>query len=206
MTDQNFTAEENLAYIRSVMETTRKRTTQSGSFLAVWGTLSSLVTFFQYLAIAGSFPLAYMPYLWGSFVIAGTGYSILKGRSMASKNGDLSGNELITANLFTAIGISIFIFFVANIAAVIMGTIDHMGVEVCYVISLVMAIAFYGASYSTGIKWLRLVAYGWWAAVILFITRPFADEYLLLVIAALDFLLLAVPGFRLMALAKNDPA
>jgi len=28
----------------------------------------------------------------------------------------------------------------------------------------------------------------------------------LLVIAALDFLLLAVPGFRLMALAKNDPA
>ena len=196
MTDQNFTAEENLAYIRNVMEITRKRTTQSGSFLAVWGTLSSLVTFFQYLAVTGSFPLAYMPYLWGSFVIAGTGYSILKGRSLACKNGEPGGNEMITANLFTAIGISIFIFFVANIAAALIGTIDHMGVEVCYVISLVMAIAFYGASYSTGIKWFRLVAYGWWAAVILFITRPFADEYLLL----------AMPGFRLMALAKNNPA
>ena len=71
-------------------------------------------------------------------------------------------------------------------------------------ISIVMAIAFYASSYSTGIKWLRYVAYGWWAAVILFIIKPFANQNLLLTIAILDFILIAVPGFKLMALAKAD--
>lgn len=206
MTEQVFTPEENLAFIRNIMEKTRNRTTKSGSFLAVWGTLSAIVTFFQYLALTGDLPLAYMPWLWATFMVAGTGYSILKGRSLAREYGAPCGNELITANLFTAIGISIFIFFMANIAAVILGVIDHMGGEICYVISLVMAIAFYGTSYSTGIKWLRLVAFGWWGAVILFIIRPFPNEYLLLIIAALDFTLIAVPGFKLMALARNDRA
>ena len=40
--------------------------------------------------------------------------------------------------------------------------------------------------------------------MILFIIRPFAAQYLLLIIATLDFLLIAVPGFRLMALAKKE--
>jgi len=206
MAEQVFTPEENLAFIRNIMEKSRSRTTKSGSFLAVWGTLSAIVTLFQYLAMTGDFPLAYMPWLWASFVVVGTGYSIMKGRRLAQAYGAPSGNELVTANLFSATGISIFVFFLANIAAVMLGTINHMGTEVCYVISLVMAIAFYGTSYSTGIKWLRLVAFGWWGAVILFIIKPFPDEYLLLIIAALDFILIAVPGFKLMALAQNDQA
>jgi len=206
MTEQHFTAEENLAFIRSVMERARRQTTQSGPFLAVWGTMSALVTLFQYLALTGIFPLAYMPYLWLLFVVAGTAYTILKSRSLARQSGTPCGNELVTANLFSAVGISIFIFFLANIAAIMLGTPKHMGIDILAVISLVLAIAFYGASYSTGIKWLRLVAFGWWAAVVLFIVKPFANDYLLLIIAVLDFVLLAIPGFKLMALAKNDRA
>ncbi len=206
MTQQNFTAEENLAFIRSVMEQTRRKTTQAGSFLAVWGSLSAFVTFFQYLAIAGNFPFAYMPYLWAFFVISGVFYTVVRGKQLSREQGAVCGNELITSNLFSGIGITLGVYFFANILAIMTGSLEHMGIEVCYVISLVMAIAFYGASYSTGIKWFRLVAVGWWAAVILFVTKPFADEYLLLTIAILDFLLLALPGFMLMAQAKKDQA
>lgn len=204
MTNESFTAEENLAYIRGIMESSRKGMTQAGSFLAVWGTLSAFVTFFQYLAISGSFPLAYMPYLWVSFVIAGTGYSIIKGRQLEKDTVQACGNELITSNLFFCIGITLGVFFFSLILATMLGTIDHIGIEICYVISIVMAIAFYGASYSTGIKWFRLVAVGWWLAVILFVVKPFPDQYLLLTIAILDFVLLALPGFKLMALARAD--
>lgn len=204
MTKENFTAEENLVFIRSIMEKARKSTTQAGSFLAVWGGLSSLVTIFQYLAMMGQFPLNYMPYLWCLFMVAGVSYNIIRGKQLASEKGDLGGNELITTRLFISIGISIGIFFLASIVAIILGTIDHMGTEICYVISLVMAIAFYAASYSTGITWLRYVAYGWWVAVVIFIVKPFADQNLLLMIAFLDFTLIAIPGFKLMALAKQE--
>ncbi len=204
MTEQNFSAEENLAYIRGIMEKSRKTTTQAGSFLAVWGSLSAFVTFFQYLAVAGSFPHAYMPYLWLFFLVSGVSFSILRGWQLACDKGEPGGYEQITTSLFSSIGITLGVFFFANIAAVMLGTINHIGTEVCYVVSMVMAIAFYGASYSTGIKWFRLVAIGWWAAVVLFVLKPFPDQYLLLIIAVLDFLLLALPGFKLMALAKND--
>ncbi len=206
MAEQIFSPEENLAFIRGVMEKARKRTTQAGSFLAVWGSLSALVTIFQYLAVAGKLPLVYMPILWGVFVLSGVSFSVIQGRRLKAELGPACGNELVTTSLFSAIGISIGIFFFASILAAYLGVIDHLGVEICYVISLVMAIAFYASSFSTGIKWLRYVAYGWWAAVVLFILRPFEAEYLLLIIAALDFLLLAVPGFKLMTLAHKDAA
>ncbi len=206
MTEEIFTAEENLAYIRGIMEKTRKRTSQAGPFLAFWGTLSAFVTLAQYFAVMGNFPHAYMPYLWGSFWVAGIIFTIMKGKQLARDKVISGSNDLITTNLFTSIGISLGIFILANIVAVMLGAKDHMGTEICYVISIVMAIAFYASSYSTGIKWFRLVAYGWWVAVILFIVKPFADQYLLLTIAILDFLLLALPGFKLMALAKNDDA
>tara|TARA_R110002096_G_scaffold76069_43_gene179950 strand:- start:8078 stop:8788 length:711 start_codon:yes stop_codon:yes gene_type:complete len=204
MTGQTYTAEENLAYIREIMQKTRKRTTSAGSFLAVWGSLSAIVTFFQYLAVVGTFPLVYMPYLWAAFVISGVSFSILKGRQLAREKGEPCGDELITTSLFSSIGISLGVFFFATLLAGLLGLVSHIGTEVCYVISLVMAIAFYASSYSTGITWFRLVAYGWWAAVILFVLKPFAAEYLLLIIAVLDFLLLALPGFKLMSLAKHD--
>jgi len=204
MTEQSFTAEENLAFIRNVMEQARKKTTQAGSFLAVWGSLSAFVTFFQYLAVMEKFPLVYMPFLWIFFVVSGVSYTVIRGRQLSAGRDAPCGNDLITSNLFSSIGITLGVYFFANIMAAMLGLMDHIGTEVCYVISMVMAIAFYGASYSTGIRWFRLVAIGWWAAVILFITKPFADEYLLLTIAILDFLLLALPGFILMAQAKKD--
>ena len=145
-----------------------------------------------------------MPYLWASMMVAGVSFNIIHGKHLARDKGAECENEQFTSNLFISIGISMGVFFFANIAAIMLGVISHMGTEICYVISLVMAIAFYAASFSTGIKWLRLVAYGWWAAVVFFVFKPFDAEYLLLVIAVLDFLLLALPGFKLMALAKNE--
>lgn len=78
------------------------------------------------------------------------------------------------------------------------GSGKNIGPEGLYIISIVLAIAFYAASYSTDNSWFRYVAYGWWVATAYFIVRPFGDQYLLIVIAGLDFLLLALPGFVLM--------
>ena len=206
MSEEIYSAEENLAFIRNMMEKARRRTTQSGSFLAVWGSLSSITTFIQYLAVMGHVSLKMMPYVWGVFLLLGVTYSVLKGRSLEKSKGQLCGNEMITSNLFIGIGISLGVFFFSHILGAMMGMITNVVTEICYVVSIVMAIAFYGASYSTGIKWFRLVAFGWWAAVALFVIKPFADQNLLLIIAVLDFLLLALPGFMLMAQVKKEQA
>ena len=205
MTDTTQTAEENLAFIRSVMEKAKRKTTQAGPFLAGWGTASAIITGLQYLALKGMFPLHIMPILWVGFGVIGGIASAIYGNKLEKTAGMPSLNELITSMLFLCVGITIGVFFTANILAFSLGFKTHMEAsEICSIISLVMAIAFFVSSFSTGIKWFRIIAFGWWAALVIFIMKPFGDTDLLLLIAALDFLLLAVPGFKLMALAKSE--
>ncbi len=205
MTDTTQTAEENLAFIRSVMEKAKKKTTQAGPFLAGWGTASAIITGLQYFALKGMFPLHIMPYIWGSFGIIGGIISGIYGRKLKKTKCSPSLNELITSRLFLCVGITIWMFFAANILAIILGLKTHMGAsEICSTISLVIAIAFFISSFSTGIKWFKIIAFGWWAALVIFIMKPFGDIDLLLLIAALDFTLIAIPGFKLMALAKLE--
>ena len=205
MTDMTQTAEENLAFIRSVMEKAKKKTTQAGPFLAGWGTASALITGLQYFALKGMFPLHIMPYLWIAFAVIGGIMSGIYGKKLEKTKGTPSLNELITSMLFSCVGITIGIFFAANILAFSLGIKTHMEAsETCSTISLVMAIAFFVSSFSTGIKWFRIVAFGWWAALVIFIMKPFGDIDLLLLIAVLDFILIAIPGFKLMALAKSE--
>lgn len=200
-----FTAEQNLAYIREVMDRAKRKTSQAGPFLAGWGTASALVTLLQYLALIEIIPIEIMPYFWGAFGIVGGIASGIYGRKMERDNGTSSLAETVTTMLFSCVGITLGMYFAGVILGVAFGyIISFPAAQVCAVISTVMAIAFFVSSYSTGIKWFRLVAYGWWFALLLFIFDPFMPRDTLLLIAILDFCLLALPGFKLMSITKHD--
>lgn len=204
MQDNAQTAEENLAYIRTVMEKAKKRTTQAGPFLAGWGTMSAIVTVIQYLAVVGKFPLSIMPLLWIAFGVIGGIASGIYGNKLEIEKGKSSLNELTTTMLFSCVGITLGVFFMANMIGVATGfKISLDAAEISSVICIVMAIAFFVSSYSTGIGWFKTVAVGWWMALVIFVMQPFGEDHLLLLIAALDFILLAVPGYKLMALARK---
>lgn len=207
MSDQNFTPEENLSYIRDVMAKAKHKTTQAGPFLAGWGTASAFVTFLQYLASIGILELSIMPYFWAAFGVGGGIASGIYGSKIERDSGPASLNEITTNMLFSCIGITLGLFFVGNIIGIAMGFKANLNAsEICTVISIVMAIAFFVSSFSTGITWFKWVAIGWWVALAIFIMNPFSESNSLLLIAVLDFVLLALPGYKLMSIAKQEMA
>lgn len=109
-THTEFSPEQNLAYIRDIMQKSKNTSFKAGVFLLVWGGLSSVVTFLQFLSLKGYFSPSFMPYFWACFVILGTGFSIIYGRKL-EKTAAPSFAENITKQIFICAGISIFIYF-----------------------------------------------------------------------------------------------
>jgi len=199
---QNFSAEENLAFIRTVMDDAKRKTANYGPWILLWGSLSSLATFGQYLGVRGVIDIRITPLFWLAMLVCG----LLGTRYLAKKCAPVpvQNSELINVNIkiWQGAGLAIFMYFVGKLGGLFLGTAEQFDHDFLALIAALMGTAFFATSYNSGLKWLKLVAFGWWAAVLLFVVNPLAEDDLLLIIAILDFLLIALPGYRLMVLHK----
>lgn len=200
---QNFTPEQNLAFIRGIMDEAKRKTANYGPWLLLWGSLSSAATVGQYLGVRQVIDMALTPFFWvamGVIGVIGTRILAKNAHKTCATNSELFR---VNAKLWQGAGLSVFIYLMAKLAALSLGMgspIDH---EFLAYIAGLMGMSFYATSYNSGLKGLKFVAFGWWAAVLLFVINPFPEEDLLLIIAVLDFILIAVPGYGLMQLHKT---
>lgn len=142
-----------------------------------------------------------------AFEVVGGIASGIYGRKIERDLGMPSPIETVTNMLFSCIGITLGMYFAGLILSLVLGYRDGFpAAEICIIISIVMAIAFFVSSFATGIKWFRWVAFGWWFAMVVFIINPFEEKDTMLVIALLDFILLALPGYKLIAITKQASA
>ncbi len=184
---EEFGAREQLAYIKNIMEETRREMGGYGGDFILWGILMIVGLVVTYLHVV--FRL-YGPWTWVVwFVLVGTGWLLSIISFMKSKNRRGTSH-------FTAIACRIWAGY--GVAATILGFIGPMSGAyppdyIVAVVAAVMGAAYLGTGLLFGSRWLQGFAIGWWGGSIVMFYNPTA--VMLLVFAAMMFCFQVVPGY-----------
>ncbi len=186
---------EDLAYIRQVMEQTRRYTQLSGNYLIAWGVLVSIG-----LACNGvveqtgtRLPLAA---IWLGLIALGWGYSFWNNRREA-RRAPVSGYAAhVVSRLWIACGAAMTTaFLVGGWSGALAGAASG-GLS-----ALFIGIGVFMTGVLGGMAWFRNLAFGWWAGAIgMFLWHGTAALWLSL---ALLIALLVVPGIILNRQARQ---
>lgn len=185
-------AAEDLAYIRRIMEETRRAVAQRGDGFIIWGAVVLLGLLGNYVFSRIAPPGWAWAALWGVLTVAGwaiTGWRIR--RCTHAERASTPGGRLLGA-VWIACTIAIVVICFAGIPLGVILPAATGGTT--------MAVAGVGV-FLTGIlmgtRWVRNLAFGWWVgAVAAFIWH---GEVQLLIVAIAIVLFYIVPGFVLNA-------
>lgn len=181
------TIQDDLAFIKKIVEESRKNVGLSGDHLIVWGLLVSIglmVTwanhYFQWHA---SEWLHWILVIGGGWL-----FEIIYGRTVDRKKPVLTYAEKIDGFLWLSIGITMTLLGFIGIGT--HGIHPHV---ISPIFSTILAIGYFSSGVIYDVKWIRNLAFGWWGgAIIMFI---FPGLYHLLFMAAMMVVLQTIPGF-----------
>lgn len=157
MTDQNQTnAQEQLAFIKSIMDDSQKVVADSGSGFIVWGILILLAgTISIFLEYSGLDHL--IGWLYAVIVGIGWGYMVLIYPKIEKFEIGNSLTKKIIDSIWKAVLISMTILGFVGAAS---GTIDPE--RITAVIYTALGTAYYLQGVITGKTWVRNLGFGWW--------------------------------------------
>jgi FtsH-binding integral membrane protein len=197
MSDETPTsAAEDLAYIRRVMEDTRRAVTIRGDYFILWGIavlLGLIGTYvFDWVAPPGWAWAA----LWaGLMLIAWAGTGFLVRREVHRAQTSASVGRMLGA-LWSACGFAILIICFIGVP---LGTLPFTAIGPT--INTLIGVAVFVTGMLMGTPWVRNLGFGWWASAIAeFI---WTDEKQILIGALAIILFYIVPGFVLNAQARK---
>ncbi|MBI1775252.1 MAG: hypothetical protein HYR63_07895 [Proteobacteria bacterium] len=189
MTDDD--ARRDLAFIRQVIDEGRGYAAMGGGHLVIWGGLVGLAALAEYAGYAGVLP-SKPGLVWGSIYAIGWIASIALGVIDDQRAKVKSFATRLMPMLWLAAGISLTSLYLgarlleAPIAVVMPAPA-----------AVTMGLVFFVSSFLCGHTWLRWIALGWWLAGPLLLSLR-QDSSILLVVAALNLGLLALPGLVLL--------
>lgn len=182
------TLRDDLAYIKNIVEQSRRNLCLSGVHLVVWGILVSIALIVSWiLALYGIGGLTEWIH-WGLVIAGGWLFELIYHRQVNRKRPVRTYAEKVDGYLWLAIGISLMI-------TGFIGVFTN-AIEVQYlspIISLILAIGYFGSGVIYDVPWLRNLAFGWWGgAVIMFL---FPGPFHLLIMAGMMIAFQTIPGF-----------
>ncbi|WP_341938587.1 hypothetical protein [Marinimicrobium sp. C2-29] len=181
-------AQEDLAYIRDLMDDTRRAAGLSGGYFVLWGLVVGIGLLVTWLQVIGLLP--YRPLLtWGPCLALGIlGHFILawrdKHRPAQSRAGRLVGT------VWLALGVTQLIFFVASL-----GFNTLPGIYMPGIVSSLLGSGIFITGVLAGIPWLRWVGVAWWLGAFSMFAWP--GDHVSLLMGALLLVLYVVPGLVL---------
>jgi len=190
--------EADLALIRSMMETGRKRAGIDGSHLVWWGALLSATFFYQYAAVHGWVPnLRAMPWFFITAMgWAGSLYFSRKaGRACAEHNPALTAY----ASAWMAVGVTMIVYMISSVSSG-----ENNPGSATILSSGVIGCAFFVMAQVLRLRPMYLAAAGWWAIMAYTIAAPVIQKELILVLSAASLLFIFVPGLYLKKLAAGE--
>jgi hypothetical protein len=189
-------AEENLVFIRKIIEEGRTILIENGSTFIFWGTLMCSGTLFSYILALFHLGWAIL-YLWLGIYILGFAVFFLLIRKRKTVWG--KGSFASRINGITWIGSALSIPFAAGVGLAL-GRID-LGVCMGFV-ACIVGIAYFITSAIIRYRWLLILSFGWWlgSVVILFIPMFWAPAFM----GGMVFLFELVPGV-IVYLSKRKP-
>lgn len=180
------TAFEELAFIKKVIDDSRRKVIEKGLGSIVWGVLVLLGLLSTYLMLINKI---YLDTPWNWIILVGIGwlYTFLEVRKTKRNNRRNSFTEKIIAALWFSSGLSMTLFgFIAPLS----GAID--GVFICPMISVVLGIAYFVSGFLYDSKWFSMLAFGWWIGAIIMFFYP--GRQVFLIMSLMLILLQIVPG------------
>ena len=188
MTKENI--EQDLQFIKHVLENNRKLLADNGIFYILWGAMAVSGTFISYLLIHFNL-LSINPFFWLGYIIL---FYFIQ-RFIDKKTGPKQHVVTFGWKLFSAVwfvcGATIIILTIFLFTTKIVPITVFLGV-----ISGIFGIAYYLSGIINDIKFLKKLTYAWWLGMIILISWEYLFDlyYIAMFFAALILFLQVIPG------------
>ena len=180
---------QDLAYIRQVMEQTRRYTAAKGVFFIIWGIAVSFAMLLTWLQITGQLGGSNLV-VWGATMLAGWLLTMYFAWQQQRDSAVPHHAFLIGMN-WTAVGIAMGIAFFVGVA---MESLSYQAIP--GLSALFVGVGIFNTGHLSGIRWLAGVGVVWLAAGALMLAWPGVHN--ILAMAVLLFFGQIVPGIVLM--------
>lgn len=187
-------AQQDLAFIRELMQSARQATYMSGAFFIIWGLAAGVGLFGTWLLVGQKLTLPFDSgiatfWLWMVVdVVACMGTVMVIDRNSKRAVANPAGRLIGLGWFAVAMGLVI-------IAIVGAGSRNISADVMCGVSSLFIGIGVFNAGLLAGMKWVRNLAFGWWLGGAIMLASP--GLWNLWFMALLLLLLCFIPGVML---------
>ena len=191
------TAFEELAYIKKIIQDSRRKVIDNGLGFIIWGILVLLGLLSTYYMLVNKIHLG-IPWNW--IILVGLGwiytfYQVI--RKVKKQKQPSSFAEKIIGALWFSSGLSMTLFgFIAPAS----GAVN--GVFISPMISVVLGIAYFVSGFIYDYKWISSLAFGWWIGAIVMFFYPGMQVFLIM--SLMLILLQIVPGIILYLKFKKE--
>jgi len=190
-----FNAQQELAFIKKIMNDSRKILIDDGKGFIFWGILVTIGLLLTYLAILGKWK-ASMGLMWPGLITFGWIYTIVTEIRRERKRRTKTFAGKIMGGLWFSVGISATILgFVGTYTGA------YHGVHISPLISIVLGIGYLLSGLLYGKTWISMLSIGWWAGAILMLFMQNVETILVMIGMMLFFQI--IPGFILYKEFKN---
>jgi len=189
------TALEEIQFIRSVIEESKKSVVYNGKDYIFWGVIVIVGMMSTYLFQTSQVYFNYF-WIWVVLIPIGWMYSLYNRRDHKIKYPTTYAGRLI-ASVWGAAGIGMTII---GFLGTYSGTIKPMAISP--ILSIILGSAYYITGKVVGVKWLSYVAFGWWIGgmILLYVT----SAYSFLIMALLMLLFQTIPGIIIYRKYKRE--
>lgn len=190
-------AEIELSVIKQIMLDSRKVVLDNGKQLIFWGVLVTLALLINYLMILLRMEGKYMGYMWMALMVAGAVVSTLLEIKEVKKLKVKTFAGKLLGSLWISSGIAMFMFgFVGTFSGA------YSPIFICPIISTTLGVAYFTSGAIQQIRWMQLLALGWWAgAIVMFV---FPSIHTLLIYGLMMLLFQTLPGIILYRKWKSE--
>ena len=182
--------EQDLQYIKGVLENNRRHLIDNGIFYILWGVMTVLGTIISYFLIDLDL-IDILPWFWLGFILIFFAIQMILDRKTESTEHVRSFGWKIFTAVWRSVGVTCIIF------SVLYFTTDVIPVPVFLaVICGIFGIAYYLSGIINDIKFLNRLSYVWWASTIIYIfwEKLFGLYYTAMFFAGLILFLQVIPG------------
>ncbi len=182
------TIQDDLAFIKKIVEESRKNVCNSGDHLIVWGILVSIALVISWFLALNNISGTAEWIHWGVVIASGWLFELIYNRKVDRKKSIRTYAEKVDGFMWLSIGITMTIIAFAGVST---RAIDQQLLSPLF--STILAIGYFTSGIVYDVNWIRNLAFGWWGgAIIMFI---FPGLYHLLLMAGMMIAFQTIPGF-----------
>ena len=200
MTKENI--EQDLQFIKHVLENNRKLLADNGIFYILWGAMVVSGTFITYLLIHFNL-LSINPFFWLGYIILFYFIRRFIDKKTEPKQHVVTFGWKLFGAVWFVCGATIIILTIFLFTTKIVPITVFLGV-----ISGIFGIAYYLSGIINDIKFLKKLTYAWWLGMIILISWEYLFDlyYIAMFFAALILFLQVIPGIIIYKKWKRDYA